>query len=57
MLSYDGYFRGRLHCDRVPDQHRDLSQSRVSEHDDREARFWTRKLYEFEAKDPDRCGT
>nr|XP_046245381.1 NKAP domain containing 1 [Scatophagus argus]XP_046245382.1 NKAP domain containing 1 [Scatophagus argus]XP_046245384.1 NKAP domain containing 1 [Scatophagus argus] len=48
--------RGRLHCDRVPDQGRDLSQSRVSEHDDRETRYWTRKLYEFEANDPDRWG-
>lgn len=36
------------------DQSRDLSQSRVSEHDDRDARHWTRKLYEFESKDPDR---
>ncbi|XP_018523759.1 NKAP domain containing 1 [Lates calcarifer] len=50
--------RGRMHCDRVPDQGRDLSRSRerVSEHDDREARYWTRKLYEFEASDPDRWG-
>ncbi|XP_028320716.1 uncharacterized protein NKAPD1 [Gouania willdenowi] len=42
-----------MHCDRVPG---DLSQSRVSEHDDRESRYWSRKLYEFEAKDPDRWG-
>ncbi|XP_074498488.1 uncharacterized protein NKAPD1 [Sebastes fasciatus] len=50
--------RGQMHCDRVPDQPRDLSRSRerVSEHDDREARYWSRKLYEFEAKDPDRWG-
>lgn len=41
-----------MYCDR--DQSRDLSQSRVSEHDDRDARHWTRKLYEFESKDPDR---
>ncbi|XP_071352092.1 uncharacterized protein NKAPD1 isoform X2 [Trachinotus anak] len=48
--------RGRMHCDR--DEARDLSRSRerVSEHDDREARYYTRKLYEFEAKDPDRWG-
>lgn len=43
-----------MHCDRVSDPPRDLSQSRASEHDDRDARYWTRKLYEFEAKDPDR---
>ncbi|XP_023264286.1 uncharacterized protein NKAPD1 [Seriola lalandi dorsalis] len=50
--------RGRMHCDRVPDEARDLSRGRerVSEHDDREARYWSRKLYEFEAKDPDRWG-
>ncbi|KAM4589312.1 uncharacterized protein NKAPD1 isoform 1-T1 [Fundulus diaphanus] len=50
--------RGHMHCDRVPDQSRSLSsgRERVSEHDDREARYWTRKLYEFEASDPDRWG-
>lgn len=50
--------RGRMHCDRVSDQHKDFSRSRerVSEHDDREARYWTRKLYDFEANDPDRWG-
>ncbi|XP_013883413.1 uncharacterized protein NKAPD1 [Austrofundulus limnaeus] len=46
--------RGQMHCDRVPDLSR--NRSRVSEHDDREARYWTRKLYEFEASDPDRWG-
>uniref|UniRef100_A0AAQ4NXC7 NKAP domain containing 1 n=1 Tax=Gasterosteus aculeatus aculeatus TaxID=481459 RepID=A0AAQ4NXC7_GASAC len=47
--------RGQMHCDRTSDQPRYLSQSRnrVSEHDDREARYWSRKLYEFEAGDPD----
>lgn len=47
-----------MHCDRVPDQSRSMSagRERVSEHDDREARYWTRKLYEFEAGDPDRWG-
>lgn len=47
-----------MHCDRTSDQPRYLSQSRnrVSEHDDREARYWSRKLYEFEAGDPDRYG-
>ncbi|XP_040037414.1 uncharacterized protein NKAPD1 isoform X2 [Gasterosteus aculeatus] len=50
--------RGQMHCDRTSDQPRYLSQSRnrVSEHDDREARYWSRKLYEFEAGDPDRWG-
>ncbi|XP_008278858.1 uncharacterized protein NKAPD1 [Stegastes partitus] len=50
--------RGRMHCDRVSDQPKDFSRSRerVSEHDDREARYWTRKLYDFEANDPDRWG-
>ncbi|XP_068572066.1 uncharacterized protein NKAPD1 [Cebidichthys violaceus] len=50
--------RGHMHCDRVSDQPRDLSRSRerVSEHDDREARYWSRKLYEFKASDPDRWG-
>ncbi|XP_076592106.1 uncharacterized protein NKAPD1 [Chaetodon auriga] len=55
-LSETESVRGRMHCDRVPDQPRELSQSRVSEHDDREARYWTRKLYEFESNDPDRWG-
>ncbi|KAM4742556.1 uncharacterized protein NKAPD1 isoform 2-T2 [Anableps anableps] len=50
--------RGRMHCDRVPDQSRNMSAGReqASEHDDREARYWTRRLYEFEASDPDRWG-
>lgn len=48
----DWFFRRRMYFDQ--DQSRDLSQSRVSEHDDRDARHWTRKLYEFESKDPDR---
>ncbi|XP_044059779.1 NKAP domain containing 1 isoform X2 [Siniperca chuatsi] len=55
-LSDTECVRGRMH--RVPDQPRDLSRSRerVSEHDDREARYWSRKLYEFKANDPDRWG-
>lgn len=57
-LSDTKSLRGQMHCDRVPDQPRDLSRSRgrVSQHDDREARYWSRKLYEFEAGDPDRWG-
>ena len=39
-----------MHCDRVSD----CPKSRPSEHDDRAARYWSRKLYEFEANDPDR---
>ncbi|XP_028275519.1 uncharacterized protein NKAPD1 [Parambassis ranga] len=52
------FVRGRMHCNRVSNSPRDWSRSRdqVSEHDDREARYWTRKLYDFEAKDPDRWG-
>ncbi|KAM9801388.1 uncharacterized protein NKAPD1 [Neosynchiropus ocellatus] len=47
--------RGGMHCDR--DQSEFLSRSRErTEHDDRDARYWTRKLYEFEDKDPDRWG-
>ncbi|XP_070762523.1 uncharacterized protein NKAPD1 isoform X1 [Enoplosus armatus] len=53
-LSDTECVRGRM--SRVPNQPRDLSQSRVSEHDDREARYWSRKLYEFKANDPDRWG-
>ncbi|KAG7243155.1 hypothetical protein INR49_016530, partial [Caranx melampygus] len=64
QMSHNKHFpdaecvRGRMHCDRVPDEARDLGRGRerVSEHDDREARYWTRKLYEFEDKDPDRWG-
>ncbi|XP_047246710.1 NKAP domain containing 1 isoform X2 [Girardinichthys multiradiatus] len=57
-LSNTDIIRGRMHCDRVPDQSRNMSagRERVSDHDDREARYWTRRLYEFEASDPDRWG-
>ncbi|KAA8594079.1 hypothetical protein FQN60_004913 [Etheostoma spectabile] len=48
-LSDTKNMRGHMHCDRVSDR----SRERVSEHDDREARYWSRKLYEFEANDPD----
>ncbi|XP_029922726.1 uncharacterized protein NKAPD1 [Myripristis murdjan] len=50
--------RGRMHCDRATDYSRDQvrSKERASGHDDRDARYWTRKLYEFEANDPDRWG-
>ncbi|XP_056296377.1 NKAP domain containing 1 [Pseudoliparis swirei] len=62
--SHDKHFpdtksvRGQMHCDRVSDQPTDLSRSRerLSEHDDREARYWSRQLYEFKASDPDRWG-
>lgn len=53
-LSDGDSVRRRNHCHRLSDPPRD--QSRASEHDDREAHYWTRKLYEFEAKDPDRWG-
>ncbi|KAM3875123.1 uncharacterized protein NKAPD1 [Diretmus argenteus] len=43
--------RGSMHCDRVSDYSRDQMGCR-----EREGRYWTRKLYEFEAGDPDRWG-
>lgn len=49
-----------MHCDRVEDGSRDRLRERLgteepsSGQDQREARYWTRKLYEFEANDPDR---
>lgn len=57
-LSDSEFVRGHMHCDRVSDQRRGFSRSRerASEHDDRETRYWTQKLYEFEANDPDRWG-
>lgn len=49
-----------MHCDRYSDSEgpmRDRLGDRrdvMSERDEREARYCTRKLYEFEANDPDR---
>ncbi|XP_062376930.1 NKAP domain containing 1 isoform X3 [Sardina pilchardus] len=63
--------RGYMHCDRDEDDSspsrdrggvRDRLSERhergrpLSDRDEREARYWTRKLYEFEANDPDRWG-
>lgn len=55
--------RGRMHCDRYLDDSEGSMRERLgdkrdemSERDEREARYWTRKLYEFEANDPDRWG-
>lgn len=50
--------RGSMHCDRVSESRsktgrRESTSGRV---DEREARYWSRKLYEFEANDPDRWG-
>uniref|UniRef100_A0A8C7YV62 NKAP domain containing 1 n=1 Tax=Oryzias sinensis TaxID=183150 RepID=A0A8C7YV62_9TELE len=55
QLPFKDNVRGHMHCDRVPDHPRDVSRSqeKASQHDAREARYWTRKLYEFEAGDPD----
>lgn len=47
--------RGQLHCDRDLDSEGAM-RDRLSERDEKEARYWTRKLYEFEANDPDRWG-
>ncbi|KAJ0021976.1 hypothetical protein NQD34_009466 [Periophthalmus magnuspinnatus] len=55
-LSAAVRMRGRMHCDEESDPSRHITRSRVSEHDDRETRYWTKQLYEFEAKDPDRWG-
>lgn len=50
-----------MHCDRYLDDsggstrdQLDEQRNDTSEKDEREARYWTRKLYEFEASDPDR---
>ncbi|XP_056329037.1 NKAP domain containing 1 [Danio aesculapii] len=55
--------RGSMHCDRYLEDSEGSTRDRlgerrddVSERDEREARYWTRKLYEFEANDPDRWG-
>ncbi|KAM4627095.1 uncharacterized protein NKAPD1 [Polymixia lowei] len=52
------FMRGSMHCDRVSNNSREQipRKDRTSGHDDREARYWSRKLYEFEANDPDRWG-
>lgn len=49
--------RGSMHCDRIAAEGRSSSEDRLGERSEREARYWTRKLYEFEASDPDRCVT
>ncbi|CAM4552872.1 unnamed protein product [Leuciscus chuanchicus] len=55
--------RGRMHCDRNLGDSEGSMRDRLgdrkdvmSERDEREAQYWTRKLYEFEANDPDRWG-
>ncbi|KAL4647486.1 hypothetical protein GN956_G8655 [Arapaima gigas] len=51
--------RPLMQCDRVLGEGPVSAHDRlghVSERDEREARYWTRKLYEFEASDPDRWG-
>ncbi|XP_056119481.1 NKAP domain containing 1 isoform X1 [Rhinichthys klamathensis goyatoka] len=55
--------RGRMHCDRNLDDSEGSMRDRLgdrkdvmSERDERKAQYWTRKLYEFEANDPDRWG-
>ncbi|KAJ8280628.1 hypothetical protein GJAV_G00057060 [Gymnothorax javanicus] len=46
-------YRGHMHCDRILDETPVSARDRV---EDREARYLTRKLYEFEASDPNRWG-
>ncbi|XP_041728784.2 uncharacterized protein NKAPD1 [Coregonus clupeaformis] len=54
--------RSHMHCDHVEDGSVDRLGDRLQrrEHssgqDEREARYWTKKLYDFEANDPDRWG-
>ncbi|XP_027029718.1 NKAP domain containing 1 isoform X1 [Tachysurus fulvidraco] len=54
--------RSSMHCDRYLKESEGSARGRLgdkeclSERDEREARYWTRKLYEFEANDPDRWG-
>uniref|UniRef100_A0A4W5QAJ2 NKAP domain containing 1 n=1 Tax=Hucho hucho TaxID=62062 RepID=A0A4W5QAJ2_9TELE len=54
--------RSYMHCDRVEDGSVDRLGDRLrrrehdSSQDEREARYWTKKLYDFEANDPDRWG-
>ncbi|KAL2085526.1 hypothetical protein ACEWY4_018846 [Coilia grayii] len=63
--------RGYMHCDRDEDDwsparnrggvkgresEKQERGPRLSERDERDARYWSRKLYEFEANDPDRWG-
>ncbi|XP_014018504.1 uncharacterized protein NKAPD1 [Salmo salar] len=54
--------RSHMHCDRVEDGSVDRLGDRLrrrehdSSQDKREARYWTKKLYDFEANDPDRWG-
>lgn len=47
-----------MHCDRYLKDSEGSIQGRIgdrfSERDEKEAKYWTRKLYEFEANDPDR---
>lgn len=53
-------FRSSMHCDRYLKESEGSVRGRLgeraclSERDEREARYWTRKLYEFESNDPDR---
>ncbi|XP_077064659.1 uncharacterized protein NKAPD1 isoform X2 [Siphateles boraxobius] len=55
--------RGHMHCDRNFDDSEGSMQDRLGDRkdvmsgrDEREAQYRTRKLYEFEANDPDRWG-
>ncbi|XP_030633629.1 uncharacterized protein NKAPD1 [Chanos chanos] len=45
--------RGHMHCDRYLDE---SAVSTQTSREEKEARYWTRKLYEFESNDPDRWG-
>ncbi|KAJ8391251.1 hypothetical protein AAFF_G00095180 [Aldrovandia affinis] len=45
--------RGHMHCDRFLDESSASTRDRSEE---QETRYWTRKLYDFEASDPNRWG-
>ncbi|KAI5620785.1 hypothetical protein C0J50_19657, partial [Silurus asotus] len=48
-----------MHCDRYLKESGGSAHGKsacLSEREEREARYWTRKLYEFNANDPDRWG-
>ncbi|XP_028823760.1 uncharacterized protein NKAPD1 [Denticeps clupeoides] len=52
--------RGHMHCDRyinpAPRRGRHEEKRCLSDREERDARYWTRKLYDFESNDPDRWG-
>ncbi|KAJ7995534.1 hypothetical protein DPEC_G00245580 [Dallia pectoralis] len=58
MLPDSNSSRSSMHCDRVDDVagYRSGKREQSSGQDEKDARYWTKKLYEFESNDPDRWG-